>query len=158
LKYKRCCLRREDDVALDALEAERVWGRMQSWALERFGDQLGAALKEHMDARGVGSEGRPANDEDLSLALCWLLIDRDVTVGGTPARVYSQLPELSAGERDTAARIARERYRWRKRPRRESERLARGRPVARPSLPSHEGRPDALSVGRRRVLRADRGE
>jgi SEC-C motif len=105
LKYKRCCLRREDDVALDALEAERVWRRMQSWALERFGDQLGAALKEHMDARGVGSEGRPANDEDLSLALCWLLIDRDVTVGGTPARVYSQLPELSAGERETAARI-----------------------------------------------------
>jgi SEC-C motif len=70
LKYKRCCLRREDEVALDALEAERVWGRMQSWALERFGDELYGSLKEHMDARGVGGEERPANDEDLSLALC----------------------------------------------------------------------------------------
>jgi SEC-C motif len=106
LKYKRCCLRREDDVALDALEAERVWGRMQSWALRRFGDELGGSLKEHMDARGVGGEDRPANDEDLSLALCWLLIDREVASGETPARLYSQLPELSVGEREMAARIA----------------------------------------------------
>lgn len=106
LKHKRCCLRREDEVALDALEAERVWGRMQSWVLERFGDEIGASLKEHMDARGVGGEERPANDEDLSLALCWLLIDREVAAGGTPARLYSQLPELSADERGMAARIA----------------------------------------------------
>lgn len=106
LKYKRCCLRREDEVALDALEAERVWGRMQSWALERFGDELYGSLKEHMDARGVGGEERPANDEDLSLALRWLLIDREVVADGTPARLYSKLPELSAGEREMAARIA----------------------------------------------------
>ena len=62
MKYKRCCLRRAADVALDALEAEQVWDRMQSWALGRFGDELGAALKEHMDARGLGSGERPAND------------------------------------------------------------------------------------------------
>ncbi len=47
VKYKRCCLRRAADIALDALEAEQVWDRMQSWALDRFGDELGAALKEN---------------------------------------------------------------------------------------------------------------
>jgi len=105
-KHKRCCLRREDDVALDAREAERVWERMQSWALDRFGDELGAALKEHMDARGVGGDERPALDEDLSLALCWLLIDRELEAGGKPARLYSELPEVAASEREMAARIA----------------------------------------------------
>ena len=105
-KHKRCCLRQDAAVALDAREAERVWGRMQSWALARFGDQIGAAVKAHMDARGVGTEARPALDEDLSLALCWLLIDRDVETGGTPAQLYSQLSELSSGERQVAARIA----------------------------------------------------
>jgi SEC-C motif len=105
LKYKRCCLRRGQDVALDALEAERVWGRMQSWALERFGEELTEALTEHMDARGVGGERRPAFDEDLSLALCWLLIDREVAAGDTPARLYSGLPEISAPEREMAKRI-----------------------------------------------------
>jgi hypothetical protein len=99
-------MRREADVALDAREAERVWGRMQRWALDRFGDELGAALKEHMGARGVGTDERPALDEDLSLALCWLLIDREVEAGGTPARLYVELSELSAGERQIAARIA----------------------------------------------------
>jgi hypothetical protein len=105
-KHKRCCLRRDTDAALDAREVERVWDRMQSWALDRFGDQIGGPLKEHMDARGVGTNERPAFDEDLSLALCWLLIDRDVETGGTPAQLYSQLPELSVGERQVAARIA----------------------------------------------------
>jgi SEC-C motif len=105
LKYKRCCLRRGDDAALDALEVERVWERMQSWALERFGDELSESLKEHMDARGVGGERRPALDGDLSLALCWLLIDREVAAGDTPAKLYSQLPELSAPERGMAGRI-----------------------------------------------------
>lgn len=106
LKYKRCCLGREDEVALDAAEAERVWDRMQSWALERFGEELGPALKEHMDARGVGSDERPAIDDDLSLALCWLLIDREVANSDTPARLYSRLPELTQGEREMAVRIA----------------------------------------------------
>src|SRR3954447_3442405 len=105
-KHKRCCLRHDADVALDAREAEHVWDRMQSWALDRFGGQTGGALKEHMDARGVGTDARPALDEDLSLALCWLLIDREVETGGTPAQLYSQRSELSVGERRVAARIA----------------------------------------------------
>jgi hypothetical protein len=59
-----------------------------------------------MDRRGVGSEERPANDEDMSLALCWLLIDRELADGGTPARLYSELPDLTSGERRMAERIA----------------------------------------------------
>jgi SEC-C motif len=107
LKYKRCCLRREVEVALDVARAERVWEQMQSWALPRFGDELGDSLKEHMDARGIGTEQRPATDDDLSLALCWLLIDRELTVGGgTPAKRYAELPEIAQSERVLATRIA----------------------------------------------------
>jgi hypothetical protein len=107
LKYKRCCLRREDQAALDAVEAEHTWHRMQSWAHTRFGDELGAALKEHMNARGLGNDGRPAMDDDLSLALCWLLIDRELADrSGVPAQLYANQPELTAPEREIAARIA----------------------------------------------------
>jgi hypothetical protein len=105
-KHKRCCLRNDADVAFDAREAERVWGLMQSWALDRFSDEIGAALKEHMEAREVGTDERPAFDEDMSLALCWLLIDREVEAGGTPAQLFSELSELSPGDRQMAARIA----------------------------------------------------
>lgn len=105
-KYKRCCLRREHDAALDALEAERVWDRMQDWALERFGDEVVGAHKGHLGARGVGSEERPANEEDLTLTLGWVLIDRELANGCTLARHYSERPELEPGERRTAERIA----------------------------------------------------
>jgi hypothetical protein len=105
-KHKRCCLRRDADIALDAREAEHVWDRMQTWALDRFGDEIGGALKEQLDARGAGTDERPTLDEDLSLALCWLLIDRDVETGGTPAQLDSDLSELSVGERQVASRIA----------------------------------------------------
>lgn len=106
LKYKRCCLRRGGEMAQDAEHAERVWGAMQSWTLKRFGDEIGAALKELMEDRGVGSERRPAGDEDLSLALCWLLIDRELLDGGTPAQLFALLPDLSASDREVASRIA----------------------------------------------------
>ena len=107
LKYKRCCLPRKDEVALDATRTEGVWERMQGWALKRFGDELGESLKEHMDARGIGSNERPAMDDDLSLALCWLLIDRELADGGgTPAQRYAKLPGLGQSERHVAKRIA----------------------------------------------------
>lgn len=106
LKHKRCCLGRVRELAEDAAQAERVWGEMQSWALARFGNELGAALKELMDDRGVGSSERPAVDEDLSLALCWLLIDRELESGATPAQLFSRLRELSADDRELALRIA----------------------------------------------------
>lgn len=106
LKHKRCCLGRARELAEDAAQAERVWGEMQSWALACFGDELGAALKELMDDRGVGSSERPAVDEDLSLALCWLLIDRELESGAAPAQLFSRLRELSADDRELAQRIA----------------------------------------------------
>lgn len=60
-----------------------------------------------MDACGIGTEDRPAMDDDLSVALCWLLIDRELAQGGgTPARRYAELPELSRDERAMARRIA----------------------------------------------------
>lgn len=106
-KFKHCCLRREEEVALDATRTEGVWRRMQDWALKQFGDEIGDALKEHLDARGIGSKERPAGDDDLSLALCWLLIDRGLTDGGgVPAHRYAKLPHLSRSERDMAMRIA----------------------------------------------------
>lgn len=109
-KYKHCCLRRKDEFALDIARAEGVWERMQSWALERFGDELGESLKEHMDAREIGTEQRPAMDADLSVALCWLLIDRELAEGGgTPAQRYAQLPDLAQSERSVATRIAKSR-------------------------------------------------
>src|SRR6516165_770604 len=106
LKYKRCCLRHASDLVLDAAGAEQVWSRMQSWALARWDDELGSAPTEHMDARGIGSKERPAQDDDLSLALCWLLIDRKLDgAGGTPAQLYTNLPGLSPSERAMGARI-----------------------------------------------------
>src|SRR5208282_6212671 len=98
LKYKRCCLRRESEVALDATRTERVWEGMQSWSLNRFGDELGEALKDHMDARGIGSDERPAMDDDLSLALCWLLIDRELADGGGHAG--AALRQVARGHRE----------------------------------------------------------
>ena len=82
------------------------WGELQHWALERFGDELGVALKGLMDDRGVGSDERPAVDEDLSLGLCWLLLDRKLETGATPAQLFSRLPELRASNREVATRIA----------------------------------------------------
>ncbi|MGH3493750.1 MAG: SEC-C metal-binding domain-containing protein [Sciscionella sp.] len=55
-KYKRCCLRKTDEVALDVARLERVWERMQGWAMRQFGDELCESLKEHMDARAIGTE------------------------------------------------------------------------------------------------------
>lgn len=106
LKHKRCCLARKRDLRAEAAAAECVWQDMQGWALDRFGDELGAATKELMDARGVGTKDLPAVDEDLSLALCWLLIDRELACGSTPAQLYARRPELSASEHELALRIA----------------------------------------------------
>lgn len=106
LKHKRCCLARERELRRDAAEAERVWRDMQGWALERFGGELGPATKAFLEDRGVGTKERPAFDEDLSLVLCWLLIDRDLPGGSTPAELYCRLPELSADDRALALRIA----------------------------------------------------
>ena len=79
---------------------------MQSWAFGRFEGELGPALVEYLSGIGVGSADRPATDDDLALALSWLLIDRRLACGDTPARLYARLPELPAEERRLAERIA----------------------------------------------------
>src|SRR5262249_7499366 len=42
----------------------------------------------------------------LSLALCWLLIDRPLSCGGTAATRYAELADLDATEAEVARRIA----------------------------------------------------
>jgi hypothetical protein len=80
---------------------------MQDWALGRFNDELLDSLKEHFDARGIGTSERPVMDDDLSVALCWLLIDRPLADGGgPPAPRYAELPGISESERALARRIA----------------------------------------------------
>ncbi len=105
-KYKRCCLNARDAAERDRLECEKMWARMQRWAFDRFEQELGPALVEHLRSRGVGSAANPANDDDMSLALGWLLIDRRLACGDTPARLYAGLPELPARERWLAERVA----------------------------------------------------
>jgi len=78
--------------------------------LEQFHDEICDALGEHLRARGVGTPERPVMDDDLSLTLCWLLIDRGLDDGGDPpAQRYAELPGLSGTERDVARCIARSR-------------------------------------------------
>jgi hypothetical protein len=100
-------MRRDYKAGLDVARAERVWERMQNWALARFDDELFDSLKEHFDARGIGTSERPATDDDLSVALCWLLIDRPLADGGgPPAPRYAELPEISESDGALARRIA----------------------------------------------------
>jgi hypothetical protein len=106
-KYKQCCLRRADEAARDVAWAEHVWQQMQSWAREHFRDEFDREIAGHLRACGLGTRDEPATDGDLSLGLCWLLIDHELTArGGTLAQRYADLPGLSSGERDAAARIA----------------------------------------------------
>ena len=83
-----------------------MWARMQAWAFDRFDEELGPALMEHLRGRGVGTAEHPALDDDMTLALGWLLIDRQLACGDTPARLYAGLPELSTQEKWLASRIA----------------------------------------------------
>lgn len=106
-KYKRCCLRREDQARLDVARAEAVWARMQDWALCQFHDELLDALHEHFDDRRIGTSESPVMEDDLSAALCWMLIDRPLADGGgPPAPRYARLPGISESERVLAGRIA----------------------------------------------------
>ena len=56
LKYKRCCLGRNDEAALDAMEAERIWNmRVSTGALNRF---LEGALGPTVTCRELAREWR----------------------------------------------------------------------------------------------------
>lgn len=84
-----------------------MWARLQRWAFDRYGEEeLNPALVEHLRGRGVGSAERPADEDDLTMSLGWLLIDRPLACGHTPASVYAGLPELPERERWLAGRIA----------------------------------------------------
>lgn len=106
-KYKHCCLRRQDAIELDVARAEALWARMQHWALTVFHDELVSALDEHFHASGIGTAEHPVMDDDLSVVLCWLLIDRPLADGGgPPAPRYAERPDISDRDRTLARRIA----------------------------------------------------
>ncbi len=79
---------------------------MQHWAFDCFDEELGSALVEHLTGRGVGTTEHPANEDDLALSSAWLLLDRPLACGDTPARLYAELSELPPRERWLAGRIA----------------------------------------------------
>jgi len=174
LEVQALLLLRQDAASHDVARAEGIWGSMQECAFEHHGDPLGA----HMTARGVDTVEAPAMDDDSSLALRWLLIDRDLADGGgTPAQRYAERPGLSESERAMARRIAvswlapgdrgcagrldrpRQRARRHQHPRLEPERVPRC--VALGSVPTSGARSSPRSqpsaTGSRRVNPSARG-
>jgi hypothetical protein len=105
-KFKRCCLVARDVAASDRRECEAMWERMQRWAFDRFKEELHEAFADHLKGRGVGTVERPADEDDMAASLGWVLLDRRLACGATPARLYAELPELPPRERWLAGRIA----------------------------------------------------
>ncbi len=100
VKHKRCCAARARDDAAQARREERLGRDTEAWVFASFGDELRAAAKE---ARDTGISAHPQGDWIL---LHWLLLDRELSGGGTPAQRYAALPNLTISDREIAARIA----------------------------------------------------
>jgi hypothetical protein len=100
LKHKRCCAGRARDEAAQVRREERIGRDTEAWAFATFGDELRAAAEA---AGRAGIEAHPQHDWIL---LHWLLLDRELSGGGTPAQRYAALPELSVSDREIAARVA----------------------------------------------------
>lgn len=99
-KYKRCCLARDERAAQAARFEDAVGRRLQDWASQALGDEIGAALEEF-----VGPE-RTMYDDDIQIFATWFHNDLELAGGDTPAERYSELPALAADERAAALRIA----------------------------------------------------
>lgn len=80
---------------------------MQDWAFENFGEEINRELAEHFASRGIGTAQQPVLDGDLSVALGWLMIDRELDDGGaTVAQRFAARSELREREQSIAYRIA----------------------------------------------------
>lgn len=99
-KYKRCCLADEQRAARAARFDDAVGDRIQDWAAEIYGEEIGAALEEY-----AGPEGTMF-DDDGQIFSAWFHNDRELPGGGTPAERYAARADLPAEERETAGRIA----------------------------------------------------
>jgi hypothetical protein len=99
-KYKHCCLAAEKRAARAARFDDAVGSRIQDWAAETLGGEIDVALEEY-----TGPE-RTMHDDDLQIFSTWFHGDRELASGGTPAERYAARSDLSAEEREAAARIA----------------------------------------------------
>jgi len=100
LKHKRCCAARSRDDAADVRREERVGRDTESWAFANFEAEFRTAMRER------ACEAILRHPQGDWILLHWLLLDRELSDGGTPAQRYAALPELSPADRDIAARIA----------------------------------------------------
>ena len=85
-----------------AREDNAVGKRIQAWAFEHHGDAMQAALAELT----AGCEDVVLGDGDVQLAAAWMLNDRELPGGSTPAQRYARREQLHSDERDVARRIA----------------------------------------------------
>jgi hypothetical protein len=85
-----------------AREDNAVGKRIQAWAFEHHGDAMQAALAELT----AGGQDVVLGDADLQLVATWMLNDRELAGGGTPAQRYARRDDIHADERDVARRIA----------------------------------------------------
>ena len=99
-KYKHCCLAAEKRAAGAARFDEAVGNRIQDWAAETLGEEIGVALEEY------AGPDRTMHDDDVQVFSTWFHNDRELPNGETPAERYAARADLRAEERETAARIA----------------------------------------------------
>jgi SEC-C motif len=101
-KVKRCCADALEHPKRIAQQHDGVGRRIQAWAFEHHRD----AMRDAFDEITSGYTDRVLGDVDLQLIASWMLNDRRLPDGGTPAERYAQRDDLPAGERDVARRIA----------------------------------------------------
>lgn len=99
VKFKRCCGASARDHAAEVRRDERVGRETENWALANFGDEF----RDVVGQVDRDLDGHPQGDWIL---LHWLLLDRELSGGGTPAQRYAALPQLSDADREVAVRIA----------------------------------------------------
>lgn len=98
-KHKRCCGGRERDQRSRASREQRVGRDAEKWAFEHFGEEMVTAGGELM--RRLGS----ARDASW-IVEHWVMLDYELREGGTAAARYAERQDLSAADRECAARIA----------------------------------------------------
>jgi SEC-C motif-containing protein len=101
-KYKRCCAELLEHPERIAKQHDAVGTRIQKWAFEQHREAMHDGLAEIV----AGHKDVVLGDLDVALIAGWVLNDRQLPGGGTPAERYAAREDLSDQERDIARRIA----------------------------------------------------
>jgi SEC-C motif-containing protein len=104
--YKRCCADLLEHPERTAKQYDAVGTRIQTWAFQHHREAMHDGLTEIV----AGRKDVVLGDVDLALISTWILNDRQLPGGGTPAQRYAAREDLSAQERDIARRIAAARF------------------------------------------------